>query len=167
MQRFEEFTKKEKQKLIDNNETYLRKLILQNKNSFDCDIIKNYNFDKFDFNYDGFQIILTPDTDFKSIIYDIYDCSDIKFELSIDKDRLNTINLDFVLPIELRGLNIGYNIYKLMCKKFLFLTSDYGSSPFAINIWNKLTEDPDFLYGERFINLILDNALKEKIKSLS
>lgn len=120
--------------------------------------------------------------------------TNITFDLSVNtsNDMFNEINLDFVLPDALKGLNIGYKIYKLMVKEFDYITSRYGLSPFAKNIWYKFLVDADYfcftskthsgvIYKQisndkifkiletiKKINseIIFDNRLKEKITEL-
>ena len=144
---YEEFSEEEKNILIKNNKTYIRKFSdFENKNLMnDLKLkIKNYNFEKFEITFDGFQVNIIVDNNFKILLNELNNKLNINFELSIDKSRLNTINLDFILPLELRGLDIGYKIYKLMVKKFDFITSDYGSSVFAKNVWYKLISNKDY-----------------------
>ena len=60
------------------------------------------------------------------------------FELIIEKNNLNSIDMETILPDYLIGLNMGYNIYKLIINKKDFVSSDYGCSKNAKNVWYKL-----------------------------
>ena len=149
---FEEFSEEERQKLIITHKTYLKKNKVNNIIEY-SDIlikIKNYDFTKLHTKFNGFEVIITSDEEFKKLLSElnelIKDKVDINFNfsLTIDKDRLNSINLDSYLPMVLRGLNIGYKIYKLMINNFDFITSDYGVSSFSNNIWYKLICDSDY-----------------------
>lgn len=143
---FEEFTKEEFDFMTNNDKTYLRNFTKYTKDISNIDIknkIKEYNFNQFEEKYDGFEMIIYPDDKFRSLLkmlnFDI-----AFFSLSIDRNRLNSINLDFTLPIGLRGLNIGKNIYKLAVNKFDFITSDYGLTEFASGVWSKLILDEEY-----------------------
>lgn len=146
---YEEFTKDEFEYLVSNDKTYLRnftKYVKDLNNSDIKDKIKNYIFKDFKINYDGFEMIIYPDENFINLLKQLNNKINIpEFSLSIDRSRLNSINLDFNLPKEFRGLFIGYKIYKLAINKFDYITSDYGLSEFASGVWSKLMLD-DELY---------------------
>ena len=92
----------------------------------------------------------------------------LNFELTVNTNRLNIIDLFFELPNILRGLNVGYKIYKLIIQKFDYLTSDYGVKPEARNIWYKLMVDKDyFCYTSKICSGVINKNIKdERLKEI-
>lgn len=179
---FEEFSEKQRQYLISNNLTYIRKnLDFQEKNGDVYDKIKKYDFNNFNIS-ESYTIILIPDDGFKKLLIELNNTlSDenkidvkITFELSINyaKNMYNEINIDFVLPDVLKGLNIGYKIYKLMVQKYDYITSKYGLSNFAKNLWYKFMVDSDYycftsnLYSGIINKDLSDNRLHQILEDI-
>jgi len=151
MRSYEKFTEEQRMKLIKNNDTHLKKSINFSYREFN-DIEKkiiNLPFDNFTIEIRGYLIRIHSSEEFKELISDLnkkYNKEidvNMSFDLSIDKNRLYSINIDFNLPIELRGLNIGYKIYKYVINRFHFITSDNAASADAQNVWYKLLIDDD------------------------
>lgn len=153
IKKHEEFSQEERDGM--KNQIYLKskiteKNIDQNQHSI-LEKIKKYDFSNFFIKDSGYGITVYPDSEFISLIVEINETiedkinTNINFGLSVLKERLNVIDLDqdFNLPYILRNLSIGYKIYKLMIKKFKFITSDYGASREAINIWYHLMCDKE------------------------
>ena len=177
---FEEFTNEERQKLINTYKTYLKQNKIDIKNVLECDEIlnkiKNYNFEKLNIKFDGFEIIITSDNEFKELLNNLNNLVKNKvdinfnFSLSIDKDRLNSINLDSFLPIILRGLNIGYKIYKLMieftskiCSGVIKKEIDNNK---LVEILNQIKNNVFKIYQIKFEDIELDSELKEIMKNI-
>lgn len=71
LQLYEEFSKDEFNILINNDTTYLRNFTKYIKNSTMLDIkekIKGYDFNKFKKLYDGFELTIYPDDNFKQFL---------------------------------------------------------------------------------------------------
>lgn len=165
---FEEFSDKERQKLIDNKDTYISKNEIVNKNIFDMaikNVIMSYDFNKFKIDIKTYEINICPDPNFINLIKKLNPLieNDICFSLSIDKERLNIIDLFFDLDKSIRGLNIGYKIYKLLIDKYNYITSDYGLKPEARNIWYKLMIDDDYY---SFTSKICSGVIKKNLNDV-
>lgn len=164
---FEEFSDEERQKLIDNKETYISKNEIINKNTFDTftkDDIMNYDFNKFRIDIKPYEINIYPDSIFINLLKRLNPLiqNDLCFSLSVDKERLNIIDLFFDLDKSVRGLNIGYKIYKLLIDKFDYITSDYGLKPEARNIWYKLMVDDNYYC---FTSKICSGVIKKDLSN--
>lgn len=152
LKNFENFTKEERYNLVIKNLTYLRPIEKFGKKPSSPEIdnivneIRNYDYNIFNVVDDGFEITIPFNTNFKNLInyYSKLINDNIgfsQFELSVDRNLLNSININFKLPKNFRGLYIGKNVYLLMCKKFGFITSDYGCSKEANNLWYSIICD--------------------------
>lgn len=167
---FDNFTKGQRLLLSNNRSTYLDlyKIDKDDKTHFILLKIKGYDFHKFDFHINPYDIVITPDRDFILLLSELNDefnsniDINLKFDLSIDIERLNCIDLYFSLPDILRGLDIGYKIYKLMIEKFNYITSDYGITKFPKNIWYKLMVDGDVhFYTSKICSGVICKNIKE------
>lgn len=146
---FEEFTDNERNYLVNNNLTYIRKNKIEKINQTNdiLNKISNYDITSFVVEYKPYGIFIYPDNNFKELLKQLNIEPNIVFELSVDESRLNIIDLYFDLNVlKLNGLNIGYKIYKMMINKFDYITSDYGIKPGAKNIWFKLMVDDNFYF---------------------
>ena len=147
LKNFEAFTESEYSVLLNSGKTYLKSIA---KNKRDVDLLNISNYDISDFKFskivkDRWRI--TPDNDFINLIGKEYnDNLFIDFSLS-NLPYINDYNrIDFDgIPIDLRGYNLGYKLYKLIVRKFKFITSIAGVN--TINIWIQLIMDNDFYAG--------------------
>ena len=153
---FEEFTKNEMVYLINKNKTNVKKDNHYFKifSNIEKEII-DYDFNKFDIGVkegdwlgnknigSTLDIIITPDQYFNEMIYKIIN-KYIWFNMSIKVFNFNCVELDFVLDEKLRGLNIGYKIYKLVINKLNYISSRNNVTKFSKNIWYKLLQDPEY-----------------------
>ena len=151
---FESFHQDQLDNLVKLNRTYTRRKIREDIGRSDdyqqlIIEIRNYDVSKFIYKEYPYGIYIKPDEDFLKIIEEINKCIvnpiplNFDFTFSIDKNQLNLI--DFVDGIDplLRGLSLGYKLYKLIINKFYFITSNKYSTPDAHNIWYHLMLDKD------------------------
>ena len=137
LKKFEEFTYQERDDMVKYKETYLCNIVDYEEEKYNVDIekvrqkIKKYNFDNFKIiKFPQPEVI--PDNGYLQLINELYNLLtikinlNVKFTYSVVDFFANSIELnnEFDLPIILRGLYIGYKIYKLIVKDNKFLTSD-------------------------------------------
>jgi hypothetical protein len=201
IQNFENFNKDYFDNLIISNRTYIKKKLphgeILNIVSYNDIIekIKNYNIENFS-HIKSYIYFIYPDQDFILLIKNLNKVItnqiplDIKFEFSINESLQNRIDFEEGIPLTLRGLNLGYKLYKFIINKLGFITSEFGANAESKNIWYKLMLDTD-LYcftsniisgvicksrNDFFIkeclekvknyNLIFDEEIEEKITEL-
>ena len=201
---FEGFTDDQINNLVIQDKTYVFRNIRSFNNKelkYSKDII-NYDISNFvvEFEYNYYKIY--PDENF-TILYRKY-CiennlshKELVFGLSILPEPLingyiyNKIDSEYFLPDNnLKGLSLGYKLYKFILDKVGFIMSDYSSSTDAKNLWFNLLKD-DVVYSgtNKYysiiikkdidnsnlkslldkiykFNLIYDNDLKIKIKEI-
>ena len=146
LKKFEAFSELEYYILLNSGKTYL-KPFFKNKRDFDLLNISNYDISDFKFieiSKDRWRI--TPDIGFLKLIGKKYENLFIDFSLS-NLPYVNDYNrIDFEgIPVDLRGYNLGYRLYKLIIKKFKFITSIAGVN--TTHIWLQLIKDDDFYAG--------------------
>lgn len=172
------FTKEERHELIINKLTYLKKIdnYFINKQTELKNLIKKYNFNNFLISGKYYDITIQPDEEFIELLNKYNDIlknkinTNLNITLSVDINRMNIIDFSehFKLPKELRGLLIGYKLYKLIIKKYKFITSDKDCTDEAIGVWYKLMIDED-LYcftSNIFSGVILKNIDDILLKSI-
>ena len=201
---FEGFTDDQINNLVIQDKTYVFRNIRSFNNKelkYSKDII-NYDISNFvvEFEYNYYKIY--PDENF-TILYRKY-CiennlshKELVFGLSILPEPLingyiyNKIDSEYFLPDNnLKGLSLGYKLYKFILDKVGFIMSDYSSSTDSKNLWFNLLKD-DVVYSgtNKYysiiikkdidnsnlkslldkiykFNLIYDNDLKIKIKEI-
>lgn len=71
-----------------------------------------------------------------------------KFDINISTNEMdfNRVHFHKSLPKILRGVGLGYKIYKALALKLGYLTSDNTASFAAQSVWYYLIQDPDFNY---------------------
>ena len=181
---FEEFSEEERQKMMDDDLTYISKTgNYSSKSGIIFDKIKNYNFQNFKI-VNSYETIIIPDIGFRKLLSELNNelnekiDIDIEFNFNINQMEgfYNEINYFFVLPDILRGLNIGYKLYKLVINHFNYITSRKYLTNLSKNIWYKLMIDADFycftsndisgvIYKNISDNMILE--ILEKIKDIN
>lgn len=162
IKKFEAFTDSEYSDLLNNNKTYLNPFI---KIGRDIDLldISNYDISNFKFkeiSNDRWRI--TPDENFINLIGKEYN-NNLFIDFSLSNltyvNDYNRIDFDGI-PLELRGYNLGYRLYKLIVKKFKFITSIAGVN--TLHIWVKLIKDNDFYAGtNRKYSIVIDKYLND------
>ena len=172
---YEEFSEEERNFLINNKLTYVDKsLIFSNKETNSIlQKIKEYDISNFTFDIKTYEMIIIPDDNFRKILSELNSNgfninNDMTFDFSINENKLNIIDLFFDLPLILRGLNFGYKIYKFIINKFEYITSDYGTTNEARNIWYKLMIDSDYYCFTSKIcsGVICKNLSDDRIKNI-
>jgi hypothetical protein len=179
---FEGFTDDQINNLVKQDKTYVFKNIRSFNNKelkYSKDII-NYDISNFivEFEYNYYKIY--PDDNFK-ILYKKY-CiennfspKELVFGLSILPEPLikgyiyNKIDSEYFLPDNnLKGLSLGYKLYKFILNKVGFIMSDYSSSPDAKNLWFNLLKDSDVYSGtNKYYSIIIKkNIDNSDLKSL-
>lgn len=95
------------------------------------------------------------DEDIKEELIELYD--GFRPSIYLETDNFNRIHIPIGIPDEMKGIGLGYNIYKAVLKKHHFISSDSETvvSRQSKNIWNKLRKD----------NEIYTNLCESKILS--
>lgn len=136
-------------KLLNKFQNKLKQLIDSNKLNL------KYNYKKL---YDKINISVSfTDKIFKDYLevinlynniyyYDIKFDSDAtkSFYFNIENTNLNRTHFPDGLPKMLKGLNLGYYMYKNLAKNLKFISSEADSSNEVKIIWEKLLKDEDF-----------------------
>lgn len=169
---YEKFTESEREDLIENNLTYIRKFddffvernlkcykdYINPNNGKIIEHIKKYDIKNFIFNDFGDSSDVYFDKGFIKLLSDY--CKTISkpiittLNIIIDKNKLNQIDLMSDLPDYLIGLGIGYRIYKMIIKKHNYISSYFACSKYAKNVWYKLLCDSDLyvITSGEFVN---------------
>jgi len=182
---FENFTKNKLEKIISSKNTYIKIKMKSHKeysDSYEKCIkdIREYDISNFNYNQKPYGIYITPDKEFLNIIKKLNELidnkinSNLEFDFSIDEKNINLIDFNMGIPKQLKGLRLGYKLYKLVINNVLYITSNNYTSDDAINIWYYLMIDKDFFCftSKTFSGVIhkksTDNIIKdvlEKIKN--
>ena len=172
---FESFTENELKNLTDLNKTYVSRNFKQKIKRPDEyeDIItkiKEYDVNKFSYNEYPYGIYIKPDKDFIDIIKKMNTFIEdeiplnFDFSFSIDKNQLNLIDFTEGIYKPLRGLSLGYKLYKLLIDKFNYITSNKYSTPDAYNIWYNLMLDKDlYCFTSNFNSGVIHKKTTNKI----
>ena len=115
-----------------------------------------------------------PDDKFKNLITDLNNSieqkipTNIDFYITIDKSNLNQIDFDKGIPLILRGVGLGYKLYKLIISHFDYITTNRYSTFLAYNIWYKLMMDEDlYCYTSNFSSGVISKQITdEKLKKI-
>lgn len=94
-----------------------------------------------------------------------------KFDInvSVSNTDFNRVHFHKSLPKILRGVGLGYKIYKALALKLGYLSSDNTASFAAQSVWYYLIQDPDFNYilHKNFVFIIKrDLPINEKINTV-
>lgn len=171
MKTFENFTIDQREKLIRNDLTYIRKnttINTYNELNSITRKIKDYDFSGFRCFVMSYEVLVYVDDEFRKLIKELNEIYNTKiiinrFDLFVNTELLNVIDLEFSLPSILRGLNIGYKIYKLMVNEFEYITSDHRIKLLASNIWYKLMIDEDYY---SFTSKICSGVINKNISDI-
>lgn len=177
---FEGFTKEQLDELVLKDKTYVRKNIRKYDNKelkYSKDII-SYDISKFkvEVKYNNYKIY--PDDGFieiykKYCIENSIDFeSDIQFTIEILPEYplggYNFIDVYNLLPSSLKGLSLGYKLYKLILMKIDFIMTNKDSSQESINLWYNLLQDKNVYSGtNQNYNIIIKKDIdNSKLKSI-
>lgn len=141
---FESFTKDNLDYLIKYKNIYVKPINKIIKSNTIFNKIKNYNISNFNIVEKNYGIFIYPDKEFIELCKKVDDTVDenLLFYITINGE-FNQIDFTEGIPEQLRGLSIGYKIYKLIIDKFLWITSNKFSSISAYNLWYNLLQDED------------------------
>lgn len=112
--------------------------------------IKDFDINNFNLISRDYGNSIYFDSNFKNIIEELNLTIDEKVDpnmelsFSIFKEYANQIDIDYILPIILRGTNLGYKLYKLIINTFDYISSNKHSTDYAQNLWYKLIIDVDY-----------------------
>ncbi len=134
--------------------------------------LEEYDISNFLFNIKPYDISIKFDDGFKKILTDINihleDKIDIEttLHISVTKQLNNLIDFEYGIPKKLRGLGIGYKIYKFIIQKYEYITSDKNASLSAIRLWRFLLLDSDLLCytSTEYSGVALKTINDEKLK---
>jgi hypothetical protein len=177
---FEGFTDERLKDLISNGETYVDKISRSRNNKelkYSQEII-NYDISNFEVEvqYNNYKIY--PDLNFIKL-YKKY-CTensidsedDLQFIIEILPEYplggYNFIDVYNLLPLSLKGLSLGYKLYKLILRKVDFIMTDKNSSNESINIWYSILKDDEVYSGtnNKFSIIIKKDIDDVKLKSI-
>jgi hypothetical protein len=177
---FEGFTDERLKDLISNGETYVDKISRSRNNKelkYSQEII-NYDISNFEVEvqYNNYKIY--PDLNFIKL-YKKY-CTensidsedDLQFIIEILPEYplggYNFIDVYNLLPLSLKGLSLGYKLYKLILRKVDFIMTDKNSSNESINLWYSILKDDEVYSGtnNKFSIIIKKDIDDVKLKSI-
>jgi hypothetical protein len=80
----------------------------------------------------------------------------------------NFIDVYNLLPLSLKGLSLGYKLYKLILRKVDFIMTDKNSSNESINLWHSILKDDEVYSGtnNKFSIIIKKDIDDVKLKSI-
>ena len=143
---FESFMKDNLEYLMMYKKTYIKKSERENRDSnIIIDEVKNYDVSKFRMVNKTYGIFIYPDEYFIELCRKLDDSvsDDLFFYITVSTINNNQIDFTEGIPDIIRGLSIGYKLYKLVINKFGWVTSDRYSSQHAYNLWYNLLQDID------------------------
>ena len=141
-------------------------------------ILQNINFNLAQSEDSGYYLEFDKDTE--EYLRGIISNFDIKIKENETKGifyvepgyySFNRIHSRGLIP-ELRGIGLGYQVYKKMIKQLGYASTDSYASNFARNIWKKIASDPDFYCIIKYYNqsngrlLAIDKKYKGDILQL-
>jgi len=92
-----------------------------------------------------------------------------EFVVSVNETDFNRVHFRKSLPKLLRGIGLGYKIYKSLAFKLGYISSDNTATFAAQSVWYYLIQDPDFNYilHKNFVFIIRrDLPVQKKIKAV-
>ena len=94
--------------------------------------------------------------------------TNIDFYFTISKSSLNLIDFTEGIPFLLRGSGLGYKLYKLIIRRFDYITTNKYSTFLAYNIWYKMmTDDELYFYTSNFSSGVISKQItNEKLKTI-
>ena len=181
---FEGFTNDELNNIINSKKTSVFKINrnIENKNNKLSDDLINYDIHNFKSKFEHGNYLIYPDNNFIDLYRDY--CKDnslefnddVKFSIDILPEYplggYNYIDVYNLLPPNLKGLSIGYKLYKFILNRIDFIMTDKDNLPEAKNLWYNLLQDKDVYSGtNQYYNIIIkkdidDNKLKSIINKI-
>jgi len=170
---FEAFNKENLEYLMLHKKTYIKNLNRDQKEGEIFNKIKNYDISKFKYEEKSYGIFIYPDVEFLHLIKQLDNTVDDKlfFYITVSGEN-NQIDFTEGIPEFLKGLSIGYKIYKLVISKVGWVTSDRYSSKHAYNLWYNLLQDEDlYCFTSSMMSGLIskkldDNKLKEIVSKI-
>jgi hypothetical protein len=92
-----------------------------------------------------------------------------EFTVSVNETDFNRVHFRKSLPKLLRGIGLGYKIYKSLAFKLGYISSDNTATFAAQSVWYYLIQDPDFNYilHKNFVFIIIrDLPVQKKINAV-
>jgi hypothetical protein len=92
-----------------------------------------------------------------------------EFVVSVNETDFNRVHFRKSLPKLLRGIGLGYKIYKSLAFKLGYISSDNTATFAAQSVWYYLIQDPDFNYilHKNFVFIIRrDLPVQKKINAV-
>lgn len=142
---FEAFTKDNLEFLMLYRKTYIKNFERESKSGKIFDEIKNYDISKFRLVDRSYGFFIYPDKHFIDLCRQLDDsvAEDLFFYITVTESNNNQVDFTEGVPEFLRGLSIGYKLYKMVIDKVGWVTSDRYSSHNAYNLWYNLLQDED------------------------
>jgi hypothetical protein len=170
---YEKFNKSKLNDIIKNDDTYIKKkskegVIISDDYIDIKNEISKYDVSNFYYKKHSYGIYIKPDFWFIEILKKLNlkienkISLDLEFDFSVDETRLNLIDFEKGIPVNLKGYTLGYKLYKLVILDFGFITSNKFSSLDAYNIWYNLLLDDD-LYS--FTSNNLSGVISKKLSN--
>jgi len=138
------------------------------------DDISNYDISNFKYDLSNNHFIIKPDSNFIELYHkyclknNFKKLEDLTFVVSVLPKSLsgeyNLIDVEDLIPDELKGLSIGYKIYKFVLDKSKFLMTNKNNSPEAKNLWYNLLKDDDMYAGtNKYYNIIIKKDISDEL----
>ena len=142
---FEAFTKDNLEYLMMYKKTYVKNFERESKSGEIFDKIKNYDLNKFKIIMETYGIFIYPDKEFIKLAKKLDNSvnHNLFFYVTVAPSNNNQIDFTEGVPEFMRGLSIGYKIYKLVIDRVGWITSDRYSTQHAYNLWYNLLQDMD------------------------
>jgi len=182
---FEGFTRQQIDGFINREETSVMKIdrVFNNNSNLLADEIKGYDISIFTHNYEHGEFKIYPDSGFLDLYkrycnVNNFTIKDLVFTITILKNSLlsnicNQIDSENILPDNnLKGLSLGYKLYKYVLNIVKFIMTDKDNLPEAKNLWWSLLQDEDVYSGtNKDLNILIkkgisDDKLKEIIDKI-
>ena len=177
---FEGFTDERLKDLVLNDKTYVKKItrIYNNKELKYSKEIIDYDISNFEtkVQYNNYKIY--PDLTFINlykkycVVNSIDFENDIQFTIEILPEYplggYNFIDVYNLLPLSLKGLSLGYKLYKIILSKVDFIMTNKDSSKESINLWHNILKDDEVYSGTNtyFSIIIKKDSDDVKLKSI-
>jgi hypothetical protein len=179
---FEGFDRQQIDYFINTGETSVRKIDREfnNNSNLLADEIKDYDISLFTYNYKHGQFKIYPEEGFMDLYKRYCDVNnftvkDLTFSISVLPYNIftniyNQIDSEYILPDNnLKGLSLGYKLYKYVLNIVDFIMTDRNNLPEAKNLWWNLLQDKDVYSGtNKELSILIkkdigDDKLKEII----
>jgi len=177
---FEGFTDERLKDLVLNDKTYVKKItrVYNNKELKYSKEIIDYDISNFEtkVQYNNYKIY--PDLTFINLYkkYCVVNSIDFENDIQFTIEMLpeyplggyNFIDVYNLLPLSLKGLSLGYKLYKIILSKVDFIMTNKDSSKESINLWYSILKDDEVYSGTNtdFSIIIKKDSDDLKLKSI-